>query len=389
MSAPAIAAAFHAAVTQLDDAAPADPCAASFSESHWGLRIASVFIILVTSLFGTLLPIFLRNSSFVPRWAFEFAKFFGSGVIIATAFIHLLAPAFQELGSPCLTGAWQEYTFAPAIAMISVLFMFFAEVAAYRLGTKRLLRLGVAYSTHAEDATDAHAHSHRHDPPLDVDTSGPESQAHVHPSISHTHADEHGESAHSHAVALAEKGRKDTESASSHSDLEHAPSSAEATAQLIAVAVLEFGVMLHSIIIGLTLAVSDEFVVLFIVIIFHQMFEGLGLGSRLSALSLPKKFNSSRYVAAIIYAICTPVGIAVGLGIRQTYNGNGVAANIVSGILDAISAGILLYTGLVELLAHEILLNPRMMKSSDGKLTYVFLCICAGAGLMALLGRWA
>ncbi|TXT04872.1 hypothetical protein VHUM_03955 [Vanrija humicola] len=371
---PAWAALHAAAVSQLDDA-DADPCAASFSESHWGLRIASIFIILVTSLFGTTLPIFLRNSSFVPRWAFEFAKFFGSGVIIATAFIHLLAPAFEELGSPCLTGAWQEYTFAPAIAMISVLFMFFAEVAAYRLGTKRLLRLGVAYSTHAEDATDAHAHSHRHDPPLDVDTSGPESQAHVHPSLSHTHGDD--EAAH-HALALAEKN-----------SVEHAPSSAEAVAQLVAVAVLEFGVMLHSIIIGLTLAVSDEFVVLFIVIIFHQTFEGLGLGSRLAGLTLPKKFGPSRYVAAVVYAICTPVGIAVGLGIRETYNGNGVAANIVSGILDAISAGILLYTGLVELLAHEILLNPRMMKSSDGKLTYVFLCICAGAGLMALLGRWA
>lgn len=28
---------------------------------------------------------------------------------IATAFIHLLAPAFEELGSECLTGAWGDY----------------------------------------------------------------------------------------------------------------------------------------------------------------------------------------------------------------------------------------------------------------------------------------
>jgi hypothetical protein len=39
----------------------------------------------------------------------RFAKFFGSGVIIATAFIHLLAPAWGELTSPCLTGTWTEY----------------------------------------------------------------------------------------------------------------------------------------------------------------------------------------------------------------------------------------------------------------------------------------
>jgi zinc transporter 1/2/3 len=59
--------------------------------------------------------------------------------------------------------------------------MFFAEVAAYRIGTRRLLKLGMVYSTHDGDATDAHAHSHSHDPPLAVNTSGPALQGHVHP----------------------------------------------------------------------------------------------------------------------------------------------------------------------------------------------------------------
>ena len=119
------------------------------------------------------------------------------------------------------------------------------------------------------------------------------------------------------------------------------------------------------------------------------MFEGLGLGSRLSALNLPKHLWWTRWLAALVYGVCTPIGIAGGLGARASYNGNGVAANIVSGVLDATSAGILLYTGLVELLAHEILLNPRMMKSGSGKLTYIFGCMLLGSGLMALLGRWA
>lgn len=39
----------------------------------------------------------------------SFAKYFGSGVIIATAFIHLLSPALDELGSPCLSAEWQVY----------------------------------------------------------------------------------------------------------------------------------------------------------------------------------------------------------------------------------------------------------------------------------------
>ncbi|TFY50701.1 hypothetical protein EVG20_g11376 [Dentipellis fragilis] len=38
-----------------------------------------------------------------------FAKYFGSGVIIATAFIHLLDPAIDELSSPCLGSGWTEY----------------------------------------------------------------------------------------------------------------------------------------------------------------------------------------------------------------------------------------------------------------------------------------
>ncbi|TXT10571.1 hypothetical protein VHUM_02076 [Vanrija humicola] len=171
--------------------------------------------------------------------------------------------------------------------------------------------------------------------------------------------------------------------------LSQPPSNAEAAAQLIAIGVLEFGIVLHSIIIGLTLAVSDEFIVLFIVIVFHQMFEGPGLGSRLATLPLPRSAGWIRYAGAILYAACTPVGIAVGLGLREGFNGNSGLFNAVSGILDSLSAGILIYTGLVELLAHEVLFNPRMMGASTRQLAYVLSCIALGAGLMALLAKWA
>ncbi|WVQ74081.1 hypothetical protein IAR50_003665 [Cryptococcus sp. DSM 104548] len=369
-----------------------DACALDNSDTHHGLRIGAIFIILVTSVIGTLLPIVLRRSSFVPRYVFDFAKYFGSGVIIATAFIHLLAPAWDELTSECLSGAWEDYDWAPAICMAAVYFIFFAEVAAYRLGSARLERLGVNYSSHAHDETDAHAHDHAHDPPLDVDTTVPAPAHHIHPTNSRVTAGDHAHGhSHSHSPSDLSMKEKDIESAaSSETDsVNQLPSSAEAAAQLIAVAVLEFGVVLHSVIIGLTLAVDEAFTTLFVVIIFHQMFEGLGLGSRLSVLSLPPKLAWARYAAAIFYSICTPIGVAIGLGVRSTYNGNGAKANIISGVLDATSAGILLYTGLVELIAHEVLLNPRMMKSGNGKLTYIFCCMLLGSGLMALLGRWA
>lgn len=100
---------------------------------------------------------------------------------------------------------------------------------------------------------------------------------------------------------------KAVESAESSLNPEYSTTTAEGVAQLIAVAILEFGVMLHSIIIGLTLGVTDEFIVLFIVLIFHQMFEGLGLGSRLSQLNLPSHLKWAPYIAGVLYSVMTYV----------------------------------------------------------------------------------
>jgi solute carrier family 39 (zinc transporter), member 1/2/3 len=78
------------------------------------------------------------------------------------------------------------------------------------------------------------------------------------------------------------------------------------------------------------------------------MFEGLGIGSRLAYMRLPEQYNWVPMAGAFLYGITTPIGIAVGLGVKTTYNPGSTTASIVSGILDSLSAGILLYTGLVE-----------------------------------------
>jgi zinc transporter 1/2/3 len=123
----------------------------------------------------------------------------------------------------------------------------------------------------------------------------------------------------------------------------------------------------------MTLAVDDDFVVLFIVLIFHrkrrhrhhctlilissrapETFEGLGLGTRLASLELPPSYRTwVPYVGALIYGFTTPVGIAAGLGIRSTYNPGSTTSSIVGGVFDSLSAGILLYTGLVEVRTHK------------------------------------
>lgn len=159
--------------------------------------------------------------------------------------------------------------------------------------------------------------------------------------------------------------------------------------QIAAFLILEFGVIFHSVIIGLKLGTAgSEFAALYPVIVFHQSFEGLGIGARLSAIPIPKRLSWLPWLLCLAYGITTPVAIAAGLAVRTTYNSGSFTANVVSGILDAISAGILIYTGLVELLARDFFFDPERTKDNK-RLAFMIVCLFLGASLMALLGKWA
>jgi zinc transporter 1/2/3 len=159
---------------------------------------------------------------------------------------------------------------------------------------------------------------------------------------------------------------------------------------MTAIFILEFGVIFHSVFIGLTLAVAGEnFNVLYIVLSFHQTFEGLGLGSRLATAEWPRSKRWMPWVLGSAYGVTTPIAIAIGLGVQTSFAPGSQKTMIVNGVFDSISAGILIYTGLVELMAHEFMFNPEMRKSSIKMMMFAFLCMCLGAGLMALLGKWA
>jgi zinc transporter 1/2/3 len=162
------------------------------------------------------------------------------------------------------------------------------------------------------------------------------------------------------------------------------------SAQMTAIFILEFGVIFHSVFIGLTLAVAgDNFNILYIVLVFHQTFEGLGLGSRLATTTWPKKKLWMPWALGTAYGLTTPIAIAIGLSISATFSPGSQRTMIINGVFDSISAGILIYTGLVELMAHEFMFNPEMRKSSIKMMMFAYLCMCLGAGLMALLGKWA
>jgi zinc transporter 1/2/3 len=159
--------------------------------------------------------------------------------------------------------------------------------------------------------------------------------------------------------------------------------------QISAFLILEFGVIFHSAIIGLTLGSTGHgFAILYPVIVFHQSFEGLGVGARLSAIPFPNRYNWMPWALCTAYGLTTPIALAVGLGVRTTYNEASMTASIVSGVLDSTSAGILIYTGFVELLARDFLFNPIRTRK-DGELLFMIGAVLLGAGLMASLGMWA
>ncbi|CAJ0769153.1 24847_t:CDS:2, partial [Entrophospora sp. SA101] len=158
------------------------------------------------------------------------------------------------------------------------------------------------------------------------------------------------------------------------------------SSQTIGVVVLEFGICFHSVIIGMALSVASgtEFISLFCALVFHQTFEGLGLGSRIAALKLPEG-SFKPWLMSLAYGATTPLGIAIGLSVRETYNPSSSTALIVQGVLDAISAGILLYAALVELLASDFIYGSQFRKYSTLQKLYAFFLLLLGAGMMALI----
>jgi hypothetical protein len=87
---------------------------------------------------------------------------------------------------------------------------------------------------------------------------------------------------------------------------------------------------------------------------FHQAFEGLGLGARLTFLRLPPSLGWVPFTCAAVYACATPLGMVVGLSARSLIDMSSTSATVVEGVLDSISAGILAYSACVQLIAQEV-----------------------------------
>lgn len=334
-----------------------------------GARISSIFVILVVSTFCTLYPVLAKRIKWlrINKWFYMFARNFGTGVIVATAFIHLIDPAYEEIGGlSCVgsTGNWASYAWCPAIMLTTVILTFLVDLISSVYVEKK-------YHTVHEHNYDEIEQTivRKNEPVIDDErfqleqTAGPNELA----------------------------KDKDIKSLNTFTDSDAGTIDPEISfrSEFAAFLVLEFGVLFHSVMIGLNLGTTGkEFATLYPVLVFHQSFEGLGIGTRLSSIEFPERKRWWPYALCVAYGLTTPICVAIGLGVRNTYDGSSYTVSVVSGVLDAISAGVLLYTGLVELLARDYLFNPYRTKVIK-ELVFCVTSLLWGAGLMALLGKWA
>ncbi|CUM56924.1 unnamed protein product [Debaryomyces tyrocola] len=320
-----------------------------FNGENLGARISAVFVILIVSAIGAFFPLIAKRNPYftLPKWCFFITRYFGSGVIVATGFIHLLAEADQALSDECLGGVFDEYPWAEGIALMGLFLMFLLDIVAHRRLEDKVKR---------EEKLKAETGSVENENSLEMQT-----------------AKEKEEDAEE--VKLV---RDDKETANIYQ-------------QILNSFLLEFGIVFHSVFVGLSLAIAgNEFKALYVAIAFHQMFEGLGLGTRFAMTPWPEDKQYIPWVLALAYSLTTPIAIAIGLGVRNSYPPGSRVALITTGCFDALCSGILIYNSLVELMAYDFIFSPEF-KTDDGmkRMLWAYFCLAFGAAIMALIGKWA
>lgn len=151
--------------------------------------------------------------------------------------------------------------------------------------------------------------------------------------------------------------------------------------------VLELGIVVHSVVIGLSMGASNNTCTikpLVAALCFHQMFEGMGLGGCI--LQAEYKLLK-RLVMVFFFSFTTPFGIVLGIALSNTYRENSPSSLITVGLLNASSAGLLIYMALVDLLAADFM-GPKLQGSIRLQLKS-YVAVLLGAGGMSLMAKWA
>ncbi|KAJ1987633.1 hypothetical protein GGI25_004144 [Coemansia spiralis] len=350
-----------------------------------GIHIGAIFIVMAMSGLGSFLPIISKfvPQLHVPKIALTIGKFLGTGVIISTALIHMLPEGSESLSNPCIGDRMGNYGGWPGVlAIMAILLMHLME----------FLMSNYAMSKHG----------HEHGAPANIEKSSGQALEQG-SNVTNSGTPEHKLSVDSHDISRVRTDNQNQENCDAvamhtHHNHVHGVSllndSDASVKNRISTYILELGICLHSVIIGVTLSITtgSSFKTLLIAICFHQLCEGLALGSRLAEVSDSRKSHRKAFltaaISALVFMLITPLGMVIGIGVRYSYQPNSPTALMAMGVLDSLSAGILLYTGLVNLLVEEFgTLEFRGFRVS--KKVACFIACYIGAGVMALIGNWA
>ncbi|XP_027359241.1 probable zinc transporter 12 [Abrus precatorius] len=298
-------------------------------------KLIAMASVSVASLIGVCLPIFAKNFSLVnpKNDLYLLVKAFAAGVILATGFVHILPEAFEALTNPCIgEKPWRMFPFSGFVAMVGSTVTLIIETLV--MGCHKRSKMTKAQTMNYDEET---------------------------------HADDR--SNHVHSSSLASE-RQDS------ADLRN----------VIVSQILELGILLHSIILGISLGVSanpNTIKPLVLVISFHQCFEGMGLGECISQAQF-KYYKIA--IMVLFFGLIFPIGISIGIGISNIYHERSPKALIVEGFLLSASAGILIYMALVDLLANDFM-STKMLRSFRLQLGPCF-ALLMGLICMSILALW-
>ncbi|RMD42618.1 hypothetical protein DV735_g2509, partial [Chaetothyriales sp. CBS 134920] len=389
-----------------------------------GLHVFALVLILALSTLACSFPIIARRfpSLPIPRRFLFLSRHFGTGVLIATAFIHLLPTAFVSLTDPCLPKFWNESypPMAGAIAMAAVFVVVVVEMVFASKGARHSHESDWTTVPHEEEAVHRHRSSQSYaglvsssdGEPLHqisgsyYSTANGESHA---PRDRQLSMDENDSTAGLDLEELDPIGSiadslDSDETPFAHSNhprhnsradrmKELATTTGDSKKLLLQCLLLEAGILFHSIFIGMAVSVTTgtAFVVLLIAICFHQTFEGFALGSRIAAL-IPNQFPATSpkpWLMALAYGTTTPIGQALGIWLHTMYDPLSQTGLLMVGITNAISSGLLLFAGLVQLIAEDFLSDESYRTLTGRRRVEASIAVGLGGLLMGVVGAFA
>eukprot|EP00955_Chlamydomonas_euryale_P042971 352470-Chlamydomonas_euryale.AAC.7 len=128
--------------------------------------------------------------------------------------------------------------------------------------------------------------------------------------------------------------------------------------------VFEGACVVHSILIGFALGVTvndrSQATVLLVALVFHQLLEGIGLGTVIAKgffapphVTTPLAGMMKAVAMVVSFALTLPIGVAIGIGVASSYEEDSTVSNAVQGVLNSVSGGLLLYIALVQMITED------------------------------------